>query len=276
MIKNITMGQYYFADSLIHRLDPRVKLFWTFLYIISLFFVEHWQSFVIATLIAICYVKSSKVPFAYVLKGIKPVYFILFFTLFFNLFFTTGGEILWEYGIFSITSAGVKLALTVSIRLILLMIVSCILTYTTTPNRLTDALETSLGFLNKIHIPVHSIAMMMSITLRFIPVLMEEADKIMKAQLARGADFEQGSLITKAKNMLPLLVPLFVSAFRRASDLAMAMEARCYHGGEGRTKMHPLVYQKKDKGFYGCCVLYIAMLVVAECCLPVIIENFIS
>lgn len=264
MVKNITMGQYYFADSFVHQLDPRVKLFWTFLYIISLFLISYWQGYAFAAVVLAIYVRLSKVPFPYILKGMKPVFFILFFTLFFNLFFTKGDVILWEYGIFSVSDKGIQLAVTVSVRLVLLMIVSCILTYTTTPTRLTDALETSLAIFNHIHIPIHVIAMMMSITLRFIPVLMEEADKIMKAQLARGADFGEGSLIVKAKNMVPLLVPLFVSAFRRASDLAMAMEARCYHGGEGRTKMKPLIYQKWDKWMYVLFVLYIGVILLIE------------
>ena len=247
MIRDITIGQYYPAQSPIHKLDPRVKLFATLIYIIALFSYKGIAGvlFIVAALAAV--IKISKVPFKFMVKGLKSIIILLLFTACFSVFFTQGEYTIWEYGILHISDTGLINAATMMIRLVLLIIGTSLMTLTTTPNQLTDGLEKSLGFLNKIHVPVHAIAMMMSIALRFIPILIEETDKIMKAQMARGADFEHGNIIKRAKSMVPLLVPLFVSAFRRADDLAMAMEARCYNGGEGRTKMKPLVYEKDDK-----------------------------
>ncbi|MFV0342628.1 MAG: energy-coupling factor transporter transmembrane component T family protein [Anaerocolumna sp.] len=257
MIRDITIGQYYPTDSIIHKLDPRVKLLGTIAYIVSLFIIDNYIGFAFAFLILFTVVKISKVPFKFMFKGLKSIFMILLLTVIFNLF--TPGEPLLEIGFLTITKEGVHLALQMGIRLILLILGSSLMTFTTTPNNLTDGLESLLNPLNKVKLPVHEISMMMSIALRFIPILMEETDKIMKAQMARGADFETGGLIKRAKSLIPLLVPLFVSAFRRANDLAMAMEARCYHGGEGRTKMKPLKYKTKDVISY----LLICIFVVA-------------
>ena len=200
----------------------------------------------------------SKVPVKFIFKGLKTIFMLLLITIFFNMILTPG-EVVWKLGFIKITKEGLVLAGTMAIRLVYLVIGSSIMTLTTTPNQLTDGLERLLRPLNKLHVPVHDIAMMMSIALRFIPILLEETDKIMKAQIARGADFENGNLIQKAKNMVPLLVPLFISAFRRANDLAMAMEARCYHGGDNRTQMKPLCYKKRDHMAYVILAAYLAV-----------------
>lgn len=261
MIRDITIGQYYPADSVLHRLDPRVKFVGTMIYIVSLFVFSSWIGYVIAALFLTAMIGLSKVPFKFMVKGLKPIVMILAITMFFNLIFTPG-EVLWSFWMIKITKEGIRLAAKMGIRLIFLIIGASIMTLTTTPNQLTDGLERLLRPLNVIHVPVHEISMMMSIALRFIPILLEETDKIMKAQMARGADFETGGLIQKVKNMIPLLVPLFVSAFRRANDLAMAMEARCYHGGEGRTQMKPLVYHGRDYVAYVISFLYLAVSIV--------------
>lgn len=245
MLRDITIGQYYPADSIIHKLDPRTKLMATLVYILSLFLFRNVAGFAAVTLWLLLVIRMSKVPFGYMVKGLKAIVIILVITVVFNLFLTPG-ETLISFWKLRITEEGLRNAVFMTVRLIYLILGSSILTLTTTPNQLTDGLEKSLKPLNKIHVPVHEIAMMMSIALRFIPILIEETDKIMKAQLARGADFESGNLVKKAKAMVPLLVPLFISAFRRANDLALAMEARCYHGGEGRTKMKPLKYKRVD------------------------------
>lgn len=245
MLRDITIGQYYPADSIIHKLDPRTKLMATLVYILSLFIFRSIAGFAAVTLGLFLIILLSKVPIGYMVKGLKAIVIILIITAVFNLFLTPG-ETLVSFWKLRITKEGLKNAGFMTVRLIYLILGSSVLTLTTTPNQLTDGLEKSLKPLNKIHVPVHEVAMMMSIALRFIPILIEETDKIMKAQLARGADFESGNLIKKAKAMVPLLVPLFISAFRRANDLALAMEARCYHGGEGRTKMKPLKYKGAD------------------------------
>lgn len=255
MIRDITLGQYYPADSVIHKLDPRVKLIGTMIFIISLFLFKNIFGYLIATLFLVSSIKASKVPFQFLVKGLKSIMVLLMITVVVNLFFTPGKNII-GFWIFSITEEGLKIAVFMAVRLTYLIIGSSIMTLTTTPNNLTDGLEKLLNPLNKIKVPVHEVSMMMSIALRFIPILLEETDKIMKAQIARGADFESGNLIKKAKSLVPLLVPLFVSAFRRANDLAMAMEARCYKGGAGRTKMKPLMYNKIDKIGYGLLIVY--------------------
>ena len=257
MLRDITIGQYYPADSVIHKLDPRVKLFATLLFVISLFTFRNLAGFLAATAFLILFITLSKVPFLYMVKGLRAIVIILTITALFNLFLTPG-EILVEFWIFSVSKEGLLSAVKMTIRLIYLILGTSVVTLTTTPNALTDGLEKALRPFNAIKIPVHEIAMMMSIALRFIPILVEETDKIRKAQIARGADFESGNLIKKAKNMVPLLVPLFVSAFRRANDLALAMEARCYHGGSGRTKMKPLKYQKRDWVAYLVTLFYFA------------------
>ena len=245
MLRDITLGQYYPVDSFVHRLDPRTKLFGTMVFIISLFLANSWPGYGLAILFLVIAIGLSKVPVKFMLKGLKAVLVLLIISVSFNLFLTDG-EVVFKLWIFKITREGIRISLFMGMRLIFLIVGSSVMTLTTTPNALTDGLEKSLGFLKVIKIPVHEISMMMSIALRFIPILIEETDKIMKAQMARGADFESGSIFDRAKAMVPILVPLFVSAFRRAYDLAMAMEARCYQGGEGRTKMKPLHYTKAD------------------------------
>lgn len=267
MLRDITLGQYYPADSVIHKLDPRVKLFATMIYIISLFCFKGIAALLVATVFLIAVIRVSKVPFHFMVKGLKTIMVLMIITALFNLFLTPG-EPLVTFWIFKITAEGIKSAALMTIRLIYLILGTSIMTLTTTPNQLTDGLEKALMPLSKIGIPVHAIAMMMSIALRFIPILIEETDKIMKAQMARGADFENGNLIQKVKNMIPLLVPLFVSAFRRADDLAMAMEARCYNGGEGRTKMKPLRYMKRDYLAYVIVLAYFVVILVCRTFLP--------
>ena len=267
MLRDITIGQYYPADSIIHRLDPRVKLFATLFYVISLFCVKGVVGFVIITAALAVTIALSEVPFKFMVKGLKAIMILMIITALFNLFLTPG-EVLVSFWILEVTKEGLKNAVLMTFRLIYLILGTSIMTLTTTPNQLTDGLEKALRPLNKIKVPVHAIEMMMSIALRFIPILIEETDKIMKAQMARGADFESGNLIDKAKAMVPLLVPLFVSAFRRAEDLAMAMEARCYNGGEGRTKMKPLKYNSNDYKAYGVVVAFLVAVIVAAIMVP--------
>lgn len=261
MIRDITIGQYYSVDSPIHRLDPRVKIIGTLLYIISLFTFSNFAGYAVAIAFFGIMVVVSKIPFSYIIKGLKPIIFMLIFTAVLNLFWTPGNEF-FSWGVFSLTWEGLRKTIFISLRLIFLLLGSSLMTLATTPNQLTDGLEKLLSPLKVLHVPVHEIAMMMSIALRFIPILIEETDKIMKAQAARGADFESGNLWQRLKNMLPILIPLFTSAIRRASDLALAMDARCYHGGIGRTKMRPLKYNLRDFCAYVICFIYIALLVV--------------
>ena len=263
MIRDITIGQYYPVDSWIHRMDPRTKLFGTLVFIISLFLADSVPSYLVATVFLVAAIRTSKVPLAFIVRGLKAVVFLLLISVSFNMFLTPG-RVLFQIGFLKLTWEGLRMAGFMALRLIYLVIGSSIMTLTTTPNELTDGLEKGLGFLNKVKVPVHEISMMMSIALRFIPILVEETDKIMKAQMARGADFESGNLIRKAKAMVPLLVPLFISAFRRATDLAMAMEARCYHGGEGRTKMKPLHYETRDRIAYVVYLIYLAAVIMTR------------
>lgn len=263
MLRDITIGQYYPADSVIHRLDPRVKLFATLFYVISLFCVKGVVGFAIVTVALATVIGLSRVPFKFMVKGLKAIMILMLITALFNLFLTPG-EVIVSFWVLEITKEGLKNAVLMTFRLIYLILGTSIMTLTTTPNQLTDGLEKALRPLNKIKIPVHAIAMMMSIALRFIPILIEETDKIMKAQMARGADFENGNMLKRVKNMIPLLVPLFVSAFRRADDLAMAMEARCYNGGAGRTKMKPLTYARRDYVAYVAVVGYFAVVLLCN------------
>ena len=260
MLRDITLGQYYPVDSVIHRLDPRTKLFGTMMFLVSLFVTSSVTGYVLATAVLIACIKISRVPFSFITRGLKAVFILLLISVSFNIFFTDG-RILVKFGFIRITYEGLKLAGFMALRLIYLVLGSSIMTLTTTPTQLTDGLERSLGFLNRFRIPVHDIAMMMSIALRFIPILTDETDKIIRAQKARGADFDTGNIIKRAKAMVPILVPLFIAAFRRASDLALAMEARCYHGGEGRTKMKPLKYARRDRIAYALIWLYLALMI---------------
>lgn len=267
MLRDITLGQYYQTESILHKMDCRVKLVGTLAFIISLFVVKNIWGYLLAAAFLILCIRLSRVPFRFMVKGMKSIVFLMLFAVVFNLFLTPGTPVV-SFWKLHITDAGIKLALQMAVRLVLLIIGSSLMTLTTTPNHLTDGMESLLNPLKKIKVPVHEVAMMMSIALRFIPILLEETDKIMKAQIARGADFESGNLIQKAKAMVPLLVPLFIAAFRRANDLAMAMEARCYRGGEGRTKMKPLIYQKSDYAAYGVLTAYLAAVVVVGRILP--------
>ena len=258
MLKDITLGQFFPGDTLAHKLDPRTKLLVTVFYVVALFTAKSYIAYGVLILTLIVAVRISRVGAKALFKGLKPVLFIIAFTALLNLFYTPGTE-LCHFWIFRSTIEGVRAAITMMLRITLLIMGTFLLTYTTSPIRLTDGLESLLGPLKKIKVPVHELAMMMSIALRFIPTLIEETDKIMSAQKARGADFETGSLMQRAKALVPLLVPLFVSAFRRADELATAMECRCYHGDEGRTKLNVLHYQTRDYLVLG----YYAVLVAA-------------
>ena len=246
MLKDITLGQYFPGTTLAHKLDPRTKILLVTLYIVALFCAKGIVTYgILALCLAIC-VKISKVGLKALVKGLKPVLFIIVFTGILNLFFTPGDHYVFELGFIHVSNVGLHNAIFMVVRIMLLIMGTFLMTYTTSPISLTDGLERLLGGLKKVHVPVHELAMMMSIALRFIPTLIEETDKIMSAQRARGADFDSGNLIQKAKAMIPILVPLFISAFRRADELATAMECRCYHGGEGRTKLHVLKYESRD------------------------------
>lgn len=245
MLNDITLGQFYPINSIIHRLDPRIKIILTVLLVVFLFIAQNFYSFLAIACLCIVAVLISQVPVRYMLKSFKPLIFIIIITSLFNLFLTDG-RILWQYGVFKITYEGLNLAVFMVIRLLLLITVTNLLTLTTSPILLTDGLERLMSPLKKIKVPSHEIAMMMTIALRFIPTLLEETDKIIKAQSARGADFSSGNLLSRAKAMIPILIPLFISAFRRADELALAMECRCYSGGENRTRMRQLKIKKAD------------------------------
>lgn len=245
MLRDITLGQYYPGESPIHKLDPRTKILGTLLYLISLFIVKSFAGFAVALLLLGMSIKISRVPLKFMLKGLKTIFMIALFTFVLNVFMTPG-TVLWRWGFLRVTEEGLYNAVFMVMRLGLLIVGSSLLTLATKPLQLTDGMETLLRPLQRFGVPAHEIAMMMSIALRFIPTLMEETDKIMKAQMARGADFESGNLLQRAKSLIPLLVPLFISAFRIAVDLAMAMESRCYRGGENRTRLHPMSFHAGD------------------------------
>ncbi len=246
MFRDITIGQYYPGDSIIHKTDPRVKILGVIVYIALLFIIDNIWELILPAAMLFILIRISKVPISYILRGLKMLAVLIAFAVVFNLLFTEGENVLWKWWAFTISREGILRAGFFAARLILVVLGASMLTYTTTPTTLTSGLEKALSPVGKLGFPVHELAMMMSIALRFIPILTEEINKIIKAQLARGADFESGGLIKKAKGMIPILIPLFVQAFKRASDLATAMEARCYNGGSGRTKMHPLKYKRSD------------------------------
>ena len=246
MLKDITLGQYFPGNSFIHRLDPRTKLIARVVYIVALFMAVNWVSYALMAAFLLLCIKISTIPGKSFIRGMKPLMMILIFTGVLNLFFTTDGTVLVDFWFVTITTAGLQRAIFMVVRILLLICGTFLLTYTTSPISLTDGLEALMNPLKKIKVPVHELSMMMCIALRFIPTLIEETDKIMSAQKARGADFESGTLMEKAKAMIPILVPLFISAFRRADELATAMECRCYQGGEGRTKMKLLRYSRLD------------------------------
>jgi len=246
MLKDITLGQFFPGNTPVHRLDPRTKLICVALYIVALFNCKSVLTYAIMAAVLALSIVTSRVPFKALTKGLKPVYIVVAFTAAMNLFFTAGTPIADVWLLRSMTFEGLRQAVYMVLRIVMLIMGTFLVTYTTSPISLTDGLETLLAPLKKIHFPVHELAMMMSIALRFIPTLIEETDKIMSAQRARGADFESGNLFQRAKALVPILVPLFISAFRRADELATAMECRCYHGGEGRTALHVLRYGRRD------------------------------
>jgi len=263
MLKDITIGQHYPSNSLIHKLDARVKLIATLIFMISLFIIDKFWPYAIVFLALVATIKLSKIPFKYIMNGIKPLKWIIIFTFVINIFFLPGDPIV-SFGFIKITDQGVRQAIFMALRLILLVLGTSMLTLTTSPMDLTDGIERLLNPFNKVGLPVHELAMMMTIALRFIPTLLDETDKIMKAQMSRGADFESKNIISRAKNLVPLLVPLFVSAFRRAEELSMAMEARCYRGGYNRTKMRQSIITKND--YIAVCILvvYLAIIIVTR------------
>ncbi len=253
-IRDITLGQYFPGNSPLHRLDPRTKILLTVLYIVALFLGKQLVSYALLLLFLAGAVILSRVPVKTILRSLRPILFIILFTAVLNLFWTPG-DVLWQWGFLTLTVQGLWSALFMVLRISMLVVCTFLLTYTTSPILLTDGLERLLGPLKRLHVPVHELAMMMSIALRFIPTLIEETDKIMSAQKARGADFDTGGLMDKAKALVPLLVPLFVSAFRRADELAVAMECRCYHGGEGRTRLRQLRFLPADYCALALCLL---------------------
>ena len=261
MLKDITVGQYYPVNSFIHKLDAKTKLIGTFIFMISLFIVNKFFVYSLVLLFLLSVIKLSNIPFSFIMKGLKPLKFIIIFTFIINMFFLPGEEI-WSFGFLSITKEGLNQAIFMAIRLVLLIVSTSMLTLTTSPMELTDGIEGLLNPLRKIGFPVHELAMMMTIALRFIPTLLEETDKIMKAQMSRGADFESKNLVNRVKNLVPLLIPLFINAFRRADELSMAMEARCYRGGINRTKMKQSIITKNDYISLSILVIYFIVILV--------------
>ena len=264
MLKDITLGQYFPGQSIIHRLDPRTKLIMLVVYIVALFLAESWVSYGLMFLFLVSVIWLSTIPLKAIVRGMKPLVVILIFTGVLNLFFTPEGEVSFHFWILTMTTGGLARAVMMMSRILMLITGTFLLTYTTSPIALTDGLESLMKPLKKVGVPVHELSMMMCIALRFIPTLIEETDKIMCAQKARGADFETGSLMERAKALIPILVPLFISAFRRADELATAMECRCYQGGEGRTKMKLLRYHREDFLSYGVGIALVAAVIVLK------------
>lgn len=246
MLKNITLGQYFPGDTVIHRLDPRIKILVALLFLVAVFVVRTMWGFLALTVLFAVIIALAKLGPVTILRSIRPLLFIIIFTFILNILFYSGQTVYWQWGFLTISKEGIEKAVFIAIRLVLLIVATSLLTLTTSPMQLTDGLESLLSPLKKIKFPVHEMSMMMSIAMRFIPTLIEETDRIMKAQTARGAEFDSGNLLKKAKNMIPLLVPLFVGAFKRADELALAMESRCYHGDEGRTRMKVLRLKRID------------------------------
>lgn len=271
MIRDITLGQYFPGNSLIHRLDPRMKIILTFIFIVAVFLAKSLVSYGLLVFSVVVMLLVSKLPIVPVLKGIKPVLFVIMFTAIINVFWTKGEHILVDWYFIHIYFEGVVFAFYMLIRIVTLIAgTSILLTYTTSPIDLTDGIEQLLSPLKKLKVPVHEFSMMMSIALRFIPTLIEETDKIMNAQKARGANFSSGKLIDRARALIPVLIPLFVSSIRRADDLATAMECRCYRGGEGRTRMNSLKYSLRDVCFFICMIGFSVLLVVINNVFPIL------
>ncbi|MBS4535525.1 energy-coupling factor transporter transmembrane protein EcfT [Clostridium sp. D2Q-14] len=260
MLKNITIGQYFPGNTIIHKLDPRIKILITLIFIIALFFVDSFTPYLFVIAFIFISIVLSKVPLKYILKGLKPLFIIILITFFINAILTPG-KLIFNIGPISITEEGLRQATFMALRLVFLVVGTSLLTLTTSPIALTDGIEKLLNPFRKVGLPAHELAMMMTIALRFIPTLLEETDKIMKAQMARGADFESGNIMNRAKSLVPLLVPLFISAFRRADELAMAMEARCYRGGDNRTRMKVLSLEKRDYLSLGISLLMFAIII---------------
>jgi energy-coupling factor transport system permease protein len=264
MIKDITIGQYIPGDSFVHKLDPRVKILISMFYIVALFLVNNFEGYIFVIAFTAISVAISKVPVRYIYKGLKPIFILLLFTAIINIFMTSGDVLLFQWKFLRVYREGLIMAAFMILRLTFLIIGTSLLTLTTSPIELTDGIEKLLGPFRKIGVPAHELAMMMTIALRFIPTLMDETDKIMKAQMARGADFESGNILKRAKNLIPLLVPLFISSFRRADELAMAMEARCYRGGEGRTRMKQLKLTSLDFIAAVATIIFIALCIASR------------
>ena len=265
MFRNITLGQYYAADSQIHRLDPRVKLLGVVVYIAAQFIINNiWGLIILAGVLALV-IKATGIPFGYMLKGLRAMAVLIILAVVFNIFSGTG-NVIWQWWILKFSMEGVLRAAFFALRLICVVLGTSILTYTTTPTTLTAGLEQVFSHLRVIKFPAHEIAMMMSIALRFIPLLVQEADKIMKAQQARGVDFESGKLMHRIKNLVPLMIPLFIGAFHIAQDLALAMEARCYRGGEGRTRLHTMRLGRSDAAAFVMMAVFAAMIIVLPLC----------
>lgn len=257
MFRDITIGQFYPAESVLHRLDPRVKLLGVIVYSVGVFLINNILGFIFIAAVLVSMIKLSNVPLKFIMKGLRFIVVLIMFAVIINLFFTDGEHVFWSWWVLAISDTGILKAAFFALRLVFVIVGASLLTYTTTPTNLTAGIERALSPLTKIHFPVQEIAMMMSIALRFIPILAEEVNKIINAQLARGAQFDTGGLIKKAKGMIPILIPLFVSAFKRASDLATAMEARCYQGGVKRTQMNPLTYTGRDRAGYFVILAYL-------------------
>lgn len=272
MVKNISIGCFFPGDSLIHKLDPRLKLYFIFLFIISIFFIKSFLIFIPVAFLLLLIIKIAKLPLLTVLKGLKGIFYVVLATVILNVVLTPG-EILFKFSIITITVEGIKLSLFMSVRIILLVIGTSLLTLTTSPIVLTDALEYVMKPLEKLKFPSHQVAMMMTIALRFIPTILDEMDKIRKAQTARGADFESGNLIERAKSLIPLLVPLFVNSLKRADELAIAMEARCYRGGAGRTRMNELKYNKRDYLIMIFITIFFALIIASRYFVNILILN---
>lgn len=266
MLKDITIGQYIPGDSFVHKLDPRTKILISFIFIASLFIVDKFWGYIFIIAFLGATVLISKLQFKYLYKGLKPVFLLIAITAVLNIFMIKGTEdtLIWHWKFLYIYKEGIRIAIFMALRLILLIMGTSVLTLTTSPIELTDGIESLLKPFKKIGVPAHELAMMMTIALRFIPTLIDETDKIMKAQKARGADFESGNIIQKAKSLIPLLIPLFISSFRRADELAMAMEARCYRGGDGRTRMKILKYSKNDFISFGMAGVLLVLSIVVR------------
>lgn len=263
MIRDITLGQYYNEDSIIHFLDPRTKINAVIIYLIAIFLADKYVSYGLAFLFLMFCIKLSKIPIIFITRGLKSLIFLLLLSVVFNLFMTPG-NVIFKFGILSITYEGLNLTIKMALRLVVIVLFSSLLTLTTTPMELTNGIEMNLKFLKRFKLPISDIALMMSIALRFVPILIEEVDKIMKAQMSRGASFYDNNIIKRAKSYVPLLVPIFVSAFRRSNDLALAMEARCYNDSDNRTKLNPLHYKKNDFIAYAFLLMYFIILVILK------------